>query len=267
MLDLVILGIVQGLTEFLPVSSTAHLLFAEHYLGIQRPGLVLEGVLHLGTAAAAVALFWPDVVRLIRGTLRLIRGGARGESNVDPYLRLALVIAAATAVTAALGLAFADPLERMFASLRATASQLLVTGTLLLWHRQRGARAATEATVTEGLALGLAQAVAIVPGISRSGTTIVMGLALGLRRTEAARLSFLIAIPAITGAGLFSLKDAGLAGRAGFGPAALLVGFATAAIVGAAAILWLMDLVRRGRLIVFSVYCWVVGLLVLLTTR
>lgn len=255
MLDLVILGIVQGLTEFLPVSSTAHLLFAEHYLGIRRPGIVLEAALHLGTAAAAVVLFWPDVVRLVRG----------GPN--DSFRRLAGVIVAATAVTAALGLAFAGPLQRMFESVRGAAYQLLVTGTMLLWHRERGARSATETTLADGIVLGLAQAVSIIPGISRSGATIVGGLALGLRRTEAVRLSFLMAIPAIIGASLFGLKDIDRAVQLGYTAPDLLVGFVVAAVVGAASIFWLIELVRRGRLIAFSAYCWLVGLLVLVTTH
>ncbi len=127
MLDLVILGIVQGLTEFLPVSSTAHLLFAEHYLGIRRPGIVLEAPLHLGTTTAAVVLFWPDVVRLVRGCLALLRRPALARHPVaQPPL-------------APEG-SGDGPLQRMFESVRGAAYQLLVAGTMLLWHRERGAR-------------------------------------------------------------------------------------------------------------------------------
>ncbi len=274
MLDLIVLGIVQGLTEFLPVSSTAHLLFAEHYLGLRRPGLVLEAALHLGTASAAVALFWPDIVRLIRGGIALVRkpaaalgGGTSGGDGAEGYLRLAGAIAVATAITAVVGFVFAEPLEHMFESVRGAASQLLVTGAILLWNRERGTRSATQATMADGAVLGLAQAVSIIPGISRSGITIVAGLLLGMRRAEAARLSFLVGIPAILGAGLFGLKDVDLAGQLGYTIADLIVGCVVAAVVGALAILWLIGLVRRGRLIAFSAYCWLVGILVLATTR
>lgn len=260
MLDLIVLGVVQGLTEYLPVSSTAHLLFAEHFLGIPRPGLVLESVLHLGTALAAVVLFWPDVAGMLRGILRRERAAA------DPFVKMAGAIVVATVITAMLGLAFAAPLERMFESVRGVALQLLVTGALLLWHRERGTRRATDATFLDGLVVGMAQAAAIVPGISRSATTIVMGLALGLRRTEATRLSFLVAIPAIVGASIYGLKDVAEAGRLGYTVWQLGVGFLVAALVGALAIRWLVDVVRRGRLVVFSVYCWLVGLLVLAAT-
>ncbi len=271
MLDLIILGIVQGVTEFLPISSTAHLLFAEHYLGLRRPGIALEAALHLGTVASAVVLFWPDVIRLGRGAIDLLRRPARALSgaaeNAAAYPRLAASVVAGTAVTAALGLAFSGPLQRMFESVRGAAYQLLVTGALLLWNRERGARSAPQATPVDGVAIGLAQAVSIIPGISRSGITIVTGLALGMRRTEAARLSFLMAIPAVLGASLFGLKDLSVAAQLGYTTLELVVGFLVAAIVGAGAILWLLALVRRGRLILFSAYCWVVGILVLATTR
>lgn len=271
MLDLIILGIVQGLTEFLPISSTAHLLFAEHYLGLQRPGIALEAALHLGTVAAAVVLFWQDVVRLGHGAIALLRRPAHALSavaeNTEAYPRLAASIVAGTAVTAALGLVFAGPLQRMFESVRGAAYQLLVTGALLLWNRERGARSAPQAMLLDGIAIGLTQAVSIIPGISRSGITIVTGLALGMRRIEAARLSFLMGIPAVLGASLFGLKDLNLAAQLGYTTLELMVGFLVAAIVGAGAILWLLALVRRGRLIVFSAYCWAAGILVLATTR
>jgi undecaprenyl-diphosphatase len=260
-LDLIVLGVVQGLTEYLPVSSTAHLLFAEHFLGIRRPGLVLESVLHLGTALAAVVLFWPDVAGMVRGILR------RQRPAGDPFVKMAGAIVVATVITAGLGLLFAAPLERMFESVRGVAVQLLATGALLLWHRERGARLATDTTVLDGLAVGMAQAAAIIPGISRSGATIVMGLALGLRRTEATRLSFLVAIPAIVGASVYGLKDVAEAGRLGYTVWQMSIGFVVAALVGALAIRWLVDFVRRGRLVVFSVYCWLVGFLVLAATR
>lgn len=262
MLNLVVLGLVQGLTEYLPVSSTAHLLFAEYFLGVRRPGLVLEAVLHLGTAAAAVALFWTDLVRLARGALAWMAG-----RRADPYAGPAVAVLAATAVTAAVGLALASPLERLFTSVRGAAVQLMVTGAILLWSRERGQRGLTDATLLDGVALGVAQAVAIVPGISRSGVTIVAGLVLGLRRVEAARVSFLMGVPAIVGASLFSLKDLDRAAPAGFSGADLVAGFAVAAVVGAAAIAWLMQFVRRGRLVWFGLYCWAVGLAVLATVR
>lgn len=266
MLDLIVLGLVQGLTEFLPVSSTAHLLFVEHYLGIRRPGLVLEAVLHLGTAAAAIVLFWPDIVRLLRAIPLLVRPSHVRTTQTGDR-RMLLAVLWASAVTGVLGLAFAGPLERMFESVRGTAMQLMITGVILMVGRQRGNRVADSARTQDGLAIGVAQALAIIPGISRSATTIVAGLSLGFRRVDAARLSFLVAIPAILGAAAFALKDAGSAVSFGFSPLALVVGALVAAVSGAGAIVWLLDVVRRGRLAWFAAYCWVAAIAVLLTAR
>lgn len=264
MLDMVILGVVQGLTEFLPVSSTAHLLFAEAFLGITRPGILLESVLHLGTALAATVLFWPDVRRLLAAWwLGVVR---RPEpESLRGYGRLAWVIILISAVTAAVGLALADPFERMFGSVRGTAVQLILTGLILLAARGPERRDMTAASAGDGVAIGLAQALSIIPGISRSGTTIAAGLWLGLRRDEAARLSFLAAIPAVAGAGVFGLKDLGLGHSAGYTGPQLVVGFIVSLLSGALAIRWLLGVVRRGRLPWFAAYCVAAGVAALIT--
>lgn len=266
MLNMIILGLIQGLTEFLPVSSTAHLIFAEAFLGIPRPGLLLEAVLHLGTAAAALIVFWDDVRRLTGGWIATL-SGRTADPAARAYGRLAWLIILITAITAAAGLALEGPLERMFGSVRGTAVQLMLTGALLLFARARGVRAVTEATARDAAAIGVAQAVAIVPGISRSATTIAAGMWMGLRQDEAARLSFLAAIPAVAGAGVFGLKDLQLGAAMGYTAAQLVAGCAVALVSGAAAIRWLLALLRRGRLVMFAVYCLVTGAAVLLVTR
>jgi undecaprenyl-diphosphatase len=268
-LELIVLGIVQGLTEFLPVSSTAHLLFAEHYLGLRRPGLVLEGVLHIGTALAAAVICWPDVRRLLRSALglarrRIVQASAEPRDADAPVVR-AIVIA--TVVTVAIGLVFQAPFERLFSSVRATAVQLILTGCVLLLHQQIGRRTAADLGARDAALLGVAQAVAIVPGISRSGTTIVGALRLGMERVEATRLSFLMAIPVILGAGLYALKDAAQAAQLGYTPVQLVAGGVIAGVVGAISMRWLIGIVQRQRLIGFAVYCWVAGAAVLLTAR
>jgi undecaprenyl-diphosphatase len=266
-LDLIVLALVQGLTEFLPVSSTAHLLIAEHYLDVRRSGLVIEAVLHLGTVVATILMFRHDVGRLLLAVPRLLRRGTPSDPESDADRRLLAAIAVATAVTGVLGLVFLGPLERTFDSVRNTAFYLMITGFVLLAHRERGQRTGGEATLRDGLLLGAAQALAIIPGISRSGMTIITGLLLGFRRAEAARVSFLMAIPAILGAGLFGLKDAEAAAGAGYSTAGLVVAGIVAGIAGAIAIAWLLDIVRKQRLTWFSVYCWVAALIVLATVR
>lgn len=261
MAQMIILGIVQGLTEFLPISSSAHLVFAEHLLRLPRPGVVLEAVLHLGTALAAMVLFWPDVRRLVRALLR-----PAPEGTDDAYRRLAWLIIAATAVTAVIGLTFQAPLARMFSSVRGTAAQLMITGVILVLARERGRRQMVDARLPDAAALGVVQGIAIVPGISRSAITIAAGVWVGMAREEAARLSFLMAIPALIAAALFALRDLGQAFALGYTPGHLLVGFAVSTLFGMIAIRWLLDWIRRGRLLVFALYCWGAGLAVLLST-
>lgn len=265
MLDMVILGLVQGLTEFLPVSSTAHLIFAETFLGIARPGILLEAVLHLGTALAAVILFWRDVRALLWGWVATLR--RRAQTNDErTYGRLAWLILLITLITAAVGLALAEPFERMFGSLRGTAAQLIVTGIILLLARERGRRTMLDVRPSDAIVVGVAQAASIVPGISRSGTTITAAMWLGLRGDEAARLSFLAAVPAVAGAGLFGLKDLPLGAQLGYSSLQLAVGFLVSTISGALAIRWLLAIVRRGRLGAFAAYCIGAGTVVLVAS-
>src|SRR2546430_5935181 len=198
---MVILGLVQGLTEFLPVSSTAHLIFAEAFLGIPRPGILLEAVLHLGTALAALVVLWGEVRKLVAGWGMSITRKFP-DATTQSYGRLAWLIILVTAITAAAGLTLERPLESMFGSVRGTAVQLILTGGLLLLAQERGRRAMLDATPADAVAIGVAQAIAIVPGISRSGTTITAGMWMGLRKEEAARFSVLAAIPAVGGGGV-----------------------------------------------------------------
>ncbi len=261
MAQMIILGIIQGLTEFLPVSSSAHLVFAAHFLRLPRPGVVLEAVLHLGTALAAIVLFWPEVRRLVRAGL-----GRPGDGTDGAYRRVAWLLIIATAVTALIGLVFQAPFERMFSSVRGTAAQLMVTGLILVLARERGGRRMVDARLRDAAALGVAQGISIVPGISRSGLTIATAVWSGMSREEAARLSFLMAIPALVAAGLFALRDLGEAFALGYAPAELAVGFAVSALFGMIAIRWLLAWIRRGRFLLFALYCWVAGLAVFLWT-
>lgn len=254
--QLALLGIVQGLTEFLPVSSSAHLVFAEALLGVQRVGVLLEAVVHVGTVAAVLVLYGRDLVSMFAAWARAPRiAPGRG--------RAVWLLLWTTAVTGALGFAFREPLEAMFASVRATALQLVLTGFVLWWARERRGRSLEDMTWGDAGWIGVAQAVAIVPGISRSGITIAAGLWRGLSREEAARYSFLASVPAILGAAGYSLATQWQAAAAhGYTAANLAVGFLVALGSGVAAILWLVEFVRRGQLRAFAYYCWVVGAVV-----
>ncbi len=251
--QLALLGIVQGLTEFLPVSSSAHLVFAQAFLGVEHAGVLLEAVVHAGTVAAVLILYGRDLITMLVAWARSPR------ASVGPGRPVWLLLWT-TAVTGALGFAFRDFFVAMFASVRATALHLVLTGFLLWWSRERGRRGLEAMTWADAGWIGLAQAVAIVPGISRSGITIAAGLWRGLSGEEAARYSFLASVPAILGAASYSLATEWQAAvKHGYDPANIVVAFGAAALSGVAAVLWLVQFVRRGQLRAFAYYCWVVG--------
>jgi undecaprenyl-diphosphatase len=255
MIHYLLLGIVQGLTEFLPVSSSAHLVLFERFLGFDPPGVLLEAALHLGTLGAVLLLFRRDLVRLIRGLFH--RGSERREVGRLIVGTIPIVL---------LGFFFQDRVEEAFTSLGIIGFCLLVTGTVLFFADRAGRRAKRrEVRLLDSILIGLSQAMAVLPGISRSGATIATGLILGVRGKEAARFSFLLSIPAILGAGGLKIIQAFSEGTVPTGEwTGLLLGVLTAGLVGALAIKGLLAVIARGKLKVFGIYCLAVGLSVLI---
>ena len=225
-----LLGIVQGLTEWLPVSSSGHLVIFEHFSGV-RPPLFFNIALHLGTLLAAGWLLREDILRALRampGALRAVRTG-----TVDPDERTVLLVLLASIPTAIIGYSFDTLAASWLGSLRITGAGLLATAGVLWLSRGRGGTLDT-ATVplAVGVWMGLVQGLAVLPGLSRSGLTIAAGMTAGMRPVAAARLSFLMSMPAILGAtGLELLQDREGA-LAGVAPAEFLLGMAAAAIMG-----------------------------------
>ena len=250
-LDAAILGVIQGATEFLPVSSSAHLVIGQYLLGVTSPGVLLEVVLHLGTLLSVLIYFRHDLRNLIVGSL------TPGEEGVAYRQEIGLLILA-TVPAVIVALTLKNPIEAAFDSVFVVGIMLLVTTAILLSSRWVPSRD-TDITLFIALIMGLAQAMAIFPGISRSGITIVAGLWLGLSGTTAARFSFLMALPAITGAALFKVMD----GPGDQSLTGLTVGLVLSAIVGYAVIAWLLDILRRGRLHLFAGYTLLVGLVVI----
>ena len=250
-----LLGLVQGLTEFLPVSSSGHLVLAGHLIGLPSTGLVFELLLHLATLAAVVFYYRSDVMGLFKAVPRALRAPRIGYHE-DPEVRLGLLIIAASIPTAVIGLAFKDHFEALTAYPQAVGGALLVTAVLLLATHFIQPRQ-SDLNLRVALLIGLAQGLAITPGISRSGATIALALLLGIATTQAARFSFLISIPAIAGAAILKLRD-GL-DQLEFLPA--VVGFLVASISGYLALRWLVALVKARRFAAFAPYCAVVGLL------
>ena len=256
-----LLGMVQGLTEWLPVSSSGHLVIFEHLSGV-RPPLFFNIALHLGTLFAAGWLLREDILRALRATPRALRTFRDGTA--DPDERTVLLVLLASIPTAIIGYSFDTLATGWLGSLQITGAGLLVTASVLWLSRGRGGTHDT-ATVpfTVGAWMGLAQGLAVLPGLSRSGLTIAAGMAAGMRPVAAARLSFLMSMPAIIGAtGLELLQDREGA-LAGVAPAEFLFGVAAAAVTGFLALRWLLTLVEQRRFHWFAPYCGVVGLALL----
>ncbi len=247
MIRYALLGLVQGLTEFLPVSSSGHLALGQALLGVESPGLALEAAVHLGTLGAVLLYFGQDLLALARGlvTDRAAR-------------RYVLLLALGTVPVALVGLLLGDVLEEAFASLRAVGGAFLGTSLLLVLGTWATRRARRE-TVTAGDAgaVGVAQALALLPGVSRSGATVAAGLLRGLTPDAAARFSFLLAIPAIGGASALALARA--VGEPGLPSAGLALAGGCAFGSGFVAIRVFLSLLRRGTLWPFAAYCLLAG--------
>lgn len=263
----IIIGLVQGLTEFLPVSSSAHLIFAQQALGVGDVGLAFDVLMHVGTLVAVIVYFFNDIVNMIKGFLLslvdLKDGNFIREIKKDPYKKLAWLTILATIPVGVVGVLFNDIIESMFQGLTIPAFLLLVTGCLLYVSQRMntGRIDVRNITIKEALIMGCGQALAILPGLSRSGTTIAAGLFAGLDKEFAAKFSFILSIPAILGAAVFQLKDLS-GGNIEIG--ACIAGFVVAVISGYLAISVLLKIVREKRLDIFAYYCWIVGLIVLI---
>jgi undecaprenyl-diphosphatase len=247
MLDAAFWGLIQGLTEFLPISSSGHLVLVPALLGREGPDLATSAVLHLGTLVAVLAYFRHDVGQIVRFT----PSGRR-------LLRLLII---GTIPAAILGLLFEGTLDRLNETPRAVAVALFLTGLVLFATRwlPLGNRAVADSRDVDAVTLGFGQALALIPGVSRSGTTISAGLASKFERAEAARYSFLLGIPAIAGAG--SLQFIRLIDEGGGVPGETLVGVAVAAVSGYVAIAFLLRVIRTTGLVPFGVYCLGAGIL------
>ena len=268
-LQALLLGIVQGLTEFLPVSSSGHLVLSQALLGesfeFKDMAVAFDLVLHVGTLLPVLYFYRADILRILRSLTEV--GEIREAGGVGLWLRgnayrwLAVCVVVGTIPTALIGVLFKDSFEALFHSATAVCGALFLTGTLLFATRflGRGDVARQHLGLGIALAVGLAQGFAITPGISRSGSTIAIGLLLGLQRDVAARLSFLLSIPAILGAVVLVAKD-GVVLPTGSGPA-LVIGFLSSMVVGYAALVMLVSLVRRGGLHNFAYYLWPVSIL------
>ena len=244
-----ILGALQGATEFLPVSSSGHLVVAQQLLGWQAENsmiLAFDIALHVGTLISVVAVFWRDIVQMLTGR----------------NWRLVGLLVLATIPAVIVGFTLKDWFEGLFASLLTVGVAWIITGSILLLTKFVKKSDNREVSWFKSLLIGCAQAVAIIPGISRSGSTIAAGLFLKVDKREAAKFAFLMSVPAILGGAVLDVKD--LAGFPTESVLALVVGVISAALVGYLCIKWLLNIISKGRLWWFGVYCLLAGVLTLI---
>ena len=259
-IEAVVLGLVQGLTEFLPISSSAHLRVVGEAFGWDDPGAAFTAITQIGTEAAVLLYFRKDIGRIVATWSRSLRDRSlRGT----PDARMGWLIIVGSIPIVVLGLLFQDSIETTFRDLRIIAIALVAFSLVLYWADRvgTGKREIEDLTVRHGLIYGLAQAMALVPGVSRSGGTITAGRFMGYSRAAAARYSFLLAVPAVLGSGFFQAAESLSDGDLSWGPTALATVIAFG--VGLAVISWLLRYLDHGSFTPFVVYRVVLGLLLL----
>lgn len=275
-----ILGLVQSLTEFLPVSSSAHLIIVPKLLGLPQPTVAFAVLLHLATTLAVITFFWQELLAIIIALGKSIAAKFRGQTwkvifDGDPNALLAWCLLWATVPTAVIGFSLKSFFEQnIFDQPAVVGALLMVTGLILYWGSQpdktAGLVQATARPLKEKISfrdafiVGLAQGIAVAPGISRSGTTVVAALKRRLDRNLAIRFSFILSIPAILGAGLVEAKDMIGTPADGQSALAMVIGFAIAWLSGWWSIKYFVRLIRENRFRFFAYYCWVVGLITIL---
>ena len=268
--EAIVLGAVQGLTEFLPVSSSGHLVLFQNLFGLKEPELLFDICLHVGTLSAVIIVFYREILDILKALFQIparmkTAGGFIRLCQADASIRMALLIVVGSIPTAVIGLLFKEITDQLFGSISVVGCMLLVTGTILwLTRRIRGeGRPVRQTTLKDALLIGIVQGLAIIPGISRSGSTISTALFLGVDRKVAGRYSFLLSIPAIVGALVLGLDTPELQTTIPMGT--IIAGSVVSAVVGWFALVILLRVVDRGQLHRFAPYCWLVGIVTLVT--
>ncbi|MED1950336.1 undecaprenyl-diphosphate phosphatase [Brevibacillus centrosporus] len=249
LLEHIFLGIVQGLTEFLPISSTGHLVLFRKLFGLQEAGLLFDTMLHFGTLIAVVIVFWPQIHYIL----------------TNPFSKLTRLLVVGTIPTAVIGLAFEDYFEEISQTGVTIGWEFLATGAIL-WgveSLRRGRRTFDQINYTDALIIGTLQGAAILPAISRSGLTIAGSLMRGIERADAARFSFLLSLPAILGACVLQTAKLAEAPIETTLLIPMIIGTMFSAIAGYFAIRWMLKLISTGSMKGFAIYVWLLGLIIL----
>lgn len=254
--EAIVLGILQGVTEFLPISSSAHIRIFGDLFGWGDPGAAFTAIIQIGTEAAVISYFWRDIVRIISKWFRAIAfvKWKNPVAQSDPDVRMGWIVIVGTLPIGILGLLFQDAIETSLRNLYITALVLALFGVVLGMadRYSRHTKTLDNITLGDGLLLGFGQAMALIPGVSRSGGTITVGLLLGYTREAAARVSFLLAIPAVLASGIFQLAKSSDAGTLAAGPT--IVATVTSFVVGYAVIVWFLKLISTKSYLPFVIY-------------
>ena len=256
LLKAIILGVLQGATEFLPVSSSGHLVLGAHLLGFKEQSIVFDVMLHLGTLVSVVIVFHKELFAMAAAPFKWCCG-CREEENTH-FLLWDMYVLLATVPAAVVGVAFKESFEMMFTSIYIVCMMLVLTGILMIVTRYLPEKEG-KVTWPKALLIGCAQACAIIPGISRSGSTIFTGMLLGVDRETVARFSFIMSIPAIGGAAVLNVKEIFERPPASDALVNLAAGTLVSAVTGYFAIILLLDVIRKNRLPWFGYYCLAVA--------
>jgi undecaprenyl-diphosphatase len=253
-LQALILGIIQGLTEYLPVSSSGHLELGNAILGVQiEENLTFDVMLHVATVLSTLVILWKEIDWILRGLFKF---------QMNEETKYVLNIVVSMIPVGIVGFLFKDQIEALFTgNILLVGCCLLVTAALLIFTYYARPRTKEHLSMRDAFLMGIAQAVAVLPGISRSGSTIATGLLLGNRKERLAQFSFLMVIPPILGQALLTVKDfvTGEETFGGVGTLPMLVGFVAAFVSGCFACQWMINIVKRGKLVYFGIYCAIVG--------
>lgn len=270
-LEALILGIVQGLTEFLPVSSSGHLTILSNLFGLEgESNLTMIVVLHVATVLSTLFVLWKEVVWIFKDLFT--KQSWKSYSGLNDGTKYAINILISMIPVGIVGFFFKDTVEEIFGSgMLIVGIMLLVTASLLAFSYFAKPRQRENISGWHAFLIGIGQAVAVMPGLSRSGTTIATGLLLGNKKEKIAQFSFLMVIPPVLGEALLDVKDIVEVGfseaMGGISPIALIVGFLAAFITGAIACKWMINVVKKGKLIWFAVYCLIVGLFAIIYSQ
>ena len=265
-----ILGIIQGLTEYLPVSSSGHLAIGQALFGLEdgESNLAFTVLLHVATVLSTLVILWKEIVWIFKDVFS--RQSWRSYQGLNDGTKYAINIIISMIPVMIVGLFFKDKVEEVFGSgLLVVGICLLITASLLAFAYFAKPRQKESISPVHAFVIGIAQACAVMPGLSRSGSTIATGLLLGNKKEKLAQFSFLMVIPPILGEALLDTKDILEVGfsqaMAGISPVAALVGFLAAFVFGCIACKWMINIVKKGKLIWFAVYCVIVGILAIVS--